>query len=189
MTEILDKAIKFATEAHKNALRKGTQTPYILHPLEAAAIVATMTDDLEIIAAAVLHDTVEDNKNITLDDIEKEFGKRVRDLVAAESEEKEEDEVGSWHRRKQATVDHLRNKATEEEMMIALGDKLSNIRSIYRDYKNYGDKLWERFNQKDKQMQGWYYRSIAEALEPLAMYRAYKEYCDLVKEVFDNCHI
>jgi len=183
-TELLDKAIIFATQAHKGVPRKGSITPYILHPMEAAAIVATMTTDIEIIAAAVLHDTVEDNKSIGLEDIEREFGFRVKCLVAAESEEKEDDEVGSWTRRKQATLDFLRDKATEEEKIITLGDKLSNIRAIYNDYLKDGDKLWERFNQKDKEMQGKYYKGIEKELESLSGYPAYKEYCDLSTFIF-----
>ena len=94
--------------------------------MEAASIVSTMTNDIEITVAAVLHDTVEDNKTISLDDIEQIFGTRIRNLVDAESETKEEDEIGSWERRKKATVDYLRDKATEDEKMIAMGDKLSN---------------------------------------------------------------
>lgn len=183
-TEILDKAIKFATEAHKDVPRKGAVIPYILHPLEAAAIVATMTTDIEVIAAAVLHDTVEDNKNISLGDIEEKFGTRIRNLVAAESEEKEEDEVGSWERRKQATIDYLRDKATEDEKIIALGDKLSNIRAIYKDYTTIGDEVWERFNQKDKIKHGWYYKSIKDELKSLSKYPAYEEYCEVINKVF-----
>ena len=57
---LLEEAIIFAAQAHSGQLRKGTNTPYILHPLEAAAIVASMTDDLEVIAAAVLHETAPD---------------------------------------------------------------------------------------------------------------------------------
>lgn len=183
-TQLVDRAICFATEAHKNVPRKGSVTPYILHPLEAASIVATMTNDMDVIAAAVLHDTVEDNKSITLDDIEQQFGSKIRNLVAAESEEKEDDEVGSWGRRKKATIEHLKNHATEEERIIALGDKLSNIRAMYKDQEVIGDELWERFNQKDKYQHGWYYQSIAQALTPLSMHPAYKEYCDLVNRVF-----
>ena len=58
---LLDKAIIFATKAHSGAKRKGTNVPYIVHPIEAAAIVSAMTDDQEIIAAAVLHDVLEDH--------------------------------------------------------------------------------------------------------------------------------
>lgn len=59
-SDILDRAILFATEAHRGAFRKGTRIPYILHPLEAAAIAATITVDHEVLAAAVLHDVIED---------------------------------------------------------------------------------------------------------------------------------
>lgn len=181
---VLDEAIVFATEAHRGMLRKGTDIPYILHPMEAAAIVGTMTQDPEVIAAAVLHDTVEDNENITLDDIQKRFGLRIRNLVAAESEIKEEDAVGSWKRRKMATIRYLSAKATRDERIIALGDKLSNIRAMHRDYSTIGEELWERFNQKDKAMHGWYYQEIVKALSPLSKTLAYKEYCSLVEKVF-----
>lgn len=57
--DVFEKAIKFAVEAHGGDFRKGTRTPYIVHPMEAAAIVATMTDDEKVLTAAMLHDTVE----------------------------------------------------------------------------------------------------------------------------------
>ena len=132
MENILDRAIIFATEAHKGQFRKGTQIPYILHPMEAAAIVSTMTTDSEIIAGAVLHDVVEDT-DTTMDDIQEMFGD---------------------------TLDHLKT-ASLDVKMITLGDKLSNIRSIYHDYNTIGDALWQRFNQKDKNEHYWYYQSIA----------------------------
>lgn len=184
-TETLDRAILFATEAHKSVPRKGTTIPYILHPIEAASIVSTMTTDIEMLAATVLHDTVEDNKTISLEDIEKNFGKRIRDFVEAESEKKVDDETGSWEKRKQATIDYLREKATEEEKIIALGDKLSNIRAIYKDYITIGDELWLRFNQKDKYKHAWYYKWLGEVLKSLSNYPAYREFCDLVNKVFE----
>ena len=67
-TTLVDKAIIFATNAHKNSERRAKAFPYIIHPLEAMAIVATMSNDPELLAAAVLHDTVEDT-NVTIEDI------------------------------------------------------------------------------------------------------------------------
>ena len=84
-TSLIDKAIKYATDNHHNVLRKGKTIPYILHPLEAMAIVATLTDDYEVIAAAALHDLIEDT-TITYNDIKEEFGKRVADIVINESD-------------------------------------------------------------------------------------------------------
>ena len=67
---------------------------------------------------------------------------------------------------------------------MTLGDKLSNIRAMYRDYLEIRDELWNRFNQKDKSEHAWYYKTIAELLSDLSDIPAYKEYVELVDEVF-----
>ncbi len=184
MGKLLDKAIKFATEVHSGQLRKGTKIPYILHPLEAAAVVGTITTDDEIIAGAVLHDVVEDT-DTTVEQIRELFGGRVAELVASESEDKREylSAQSTWKIRKQETLDHLKT-APIEVKMITLGDKLSNIRSINRDYNFIGDELWQRFNQKDKNEHYWYYQSIADCLTELKDHQVYQEYCKLVYETF-----
>ena len=184
MDNVLDKAIVFATKVHKGQFRKGTEIPYILHPMEAAAIVGTMTTDNEIIAGAVLHDVVEDT-DTTVQQVQEFFGARVAKLVAAESENKRENlsAESTWKIRKQETLDHLKT-ASIDVKMITLGDKLSNIRSINRDYNAIGDTLWQRFNQKDKNEHYWYYQSIADCLSDLHDHPAYKEYYELVKSTF-----
>ena len=78
--ELGSEAIAFAVKAHDGMRRKKGESPYILHPMEAAVIVGTMSDDQDLIAAAALHDVVED-AGITLDEVEARFGKRVRELV------------------------------------------------------------------------------------------------------------
>lgn len=182
---LLDEAINFAARAHSGQVRKGTNTSYILHPLEAAAIVATMTNDLEVIAAAVLHDTLED-AHISVDEIAVKFGIRVAELVNSETENKREDLPASetWLIRKQETIQHLRNHKDVAVKMVTLGDKLSNIRAMYRDHLALGDKLWERFNQKDPKMHAWYYRAIADVTVELKQYPAWQEYTALVEKVF-----
>ena len=186
MGTLLNRAIVFATNAHDRQLRKGSQTPYILHPLEAAAIVSTMTSDEEILAAAVLHDVVEDT-GTAIDEIRNEFGENVAKYVAAESENKRENlsAESTWKIRKQETLDHLAS-APREVKMITLGDKLSNIRAVHRDYNTLGEELWNRFNQKDKNEHRWYYQGIADCLCELKEYAAYSEYCELVKKTFDE---
>ena len=180
--DIVDRAIVFATEKHAGAFRKGTKIPYILHPLEAAAIVAGIK---EVIAAAVLHDVVED-AGVTADELMEQFGERVAYLVAHESENKRtwQDRALTWRVRKQETVDALRSTEDIGIIAIALGDKLSNIRSIARDYHQVGEKVWDRFNVKDKAQHGWYCSSIADALSALSSTDAWKEYRALVDEAF-----
>ena len=84
---MINKAIKFAAEAHAGATRKGSDIPFILHPIEAAAIVARLSNDQDLMIAAILHDTIEDT-DVTYDDIKREFGARIADLVNHESEDK-----------------------------------------------------------------------------------------------------
>lgn len=184
---LFERAVAFAAAAHHGTCRKGTDIPYILHPMEAAAIVGSMTSDPCLLAAAVLHDVVEDTP-ITLETIRREFGDRVAELVAAESETKRYDDCTpvSWTQRKQDTLDRLSTASTEAKT-VALGDKLANIRAIKRDYSILGDKLWERFNVKDPAMHGWYYGALVDSLSELCAYPAWQEYKQLVNEVFGKC--
>ena len=176
----IDKAIEFATKAHEGQFRKGTKRPYIVHPIEVCDIVASMTEDEEIISAAVLHDTVEDCANVTAEILEREFGKRVAEIVSQESEDKSK----TWKERKGATIEHLK-VAPVEVKMIALADKLSNIRDINRDYPVHGEALWNRFKMKDKETIAWYYRGIRDSLkDTFSGVPVYEEYCQLVEKNF-----
>lgn len=181
---IIDRAIVFATEAHKGAMRKGCKLPYIMHPLETGVIVSAMTSDQNVIAAAILHDVLEDTA-VTFEELFKEFG-TVADYVRAESENKRTElpPESTWKLRKQETIEHLRQETSKEIKMIALADKLSNIRSIYRDYQVLGDELWKRFHEKRKSEQGWYYKSLVDALKDLDSFLAWQEYKALVEKVF-----
>ena len=183
-TAILDRAIIFAVRAHTGTERRGKGYPYIVHPMEAVEIVATMTADQELLAAAALHDTVEDT-DITLDQLRSEFGDRVASLVADESDEKYEgvSESDSWHARKQAAIDRLA-RASHDAKIVALGDKLSNMRAIARDYAEQGDALWSLFHAKDPKDHAWHYRGLAASLSELSDTFAYKEFVALINQVF-----
>ena len=167
---MIREAAEFAERAHEGVYRKGTKIPYITHPMETAAIVTAFTNEPEMIAAALLHDVIED-AGVTKEELEEKFGSRVAFLVESESEDKSR----SWMERKGTTVEHLKS-ATRDEKILALADKLSNIRSTVRDYLVLGDEVWQRFNQKDKEMQGWYYKGVAEALKEFKGHIYYEEY-------------
>ena len=155
---MIDKAITFATKAHEGQFRKGTKLPYIVHPLEVGVIVSRMT----------------------FSTLCQEFGERVAEIVKAESEEK----GGSWNERKANTVKRLKEEKASDMKLVALGDKLSNARSLKRDYQMIGDKLWERFNMKDKRQQAWYYRGLCDSLKDMENFPEYWEFCELIAYVF-----
>ena len=185
-TELLDRAIIFAVHAHAGTERRGKGYPYIVHPMEAMEIVATMTADQELLAAAALHDTVEDTE-VTVEQLRAKFGERIASLVADESDVMPEGmtEEASWHQRKQAAIDRL-SKASHDAKMVALGDKLSNMRAIARDYAEIGDALWNRFHAKDPKDHEWHYRGLADALHELSDTFAYQEFKRLINQVFQS---
>lgn len=186
MGKVFDKALIYAIRAHKQQYRKGDRIPYIIHPLEVASIVATMTKDEEIMAAAVLHDTVEDTE-VTIEEIEKKFGSRIRKLVACETEDKHSEmpPEDSWKMRKEESLVFLKD-ADRDAKIVWMADKLSNMRSFLRMYLLEGDDLWQHFHMKDINQQYWYYQRIAEMLEELDEYPAYQEYCKLLSIVFNS---
>ena len=185
--ELVSEAIAFAVKAHDGTRRKKSEVPYILHPMEAAVIVGTMSDDQNLIAAAALHDVVED-AGISIEEIEKKFGARVRELVASETEDKRADlpPTDTWRIRKEESLAVLKNTNDIGVLMVWLGDKLANMRSIYRDWKVEGDAMWQRFNQKDVREQAWYYSSIVKLTERLSDTSAWLEYKTLTELVFGN---
>lgn len=185
-TDLVDKAIMFATKAHHGTERRGKGFPYIVHPLEALSIVATITNEPDLLAAAVLHDTIEDTET-TYDELKQEFGEHVAWLVATETDARTDMEgrMLSWKERKQRDLDNLR-ESSREVKIVAIGDKLSNMRAIARDYRIKGDELWQIFRVKDKATHAWRYKGLRDALSELSDTFAFQEFDTLVEEVFNE---
>eukprot|EP01102_Stenamoeba_stenopodia_P020083 TRINITY_DN7723_c0_g1_i1.p1 TRINITY_DN7723_c0_g1~~TRINITY_DN7723_c0_g1_i1.p1 ORF type:complete len:208 (-),score=67.82 TRINITY_DN7723_c0_g1_i1:123-746(-) len=124
---LLLRATTFAAEKHKNQRRKdASKTPYINHPIGVANYIASIggVDDPNVLVAALLHDTVEDT-NTTFEEIEKEFGKKIRDIVADVTDDK----ALSKDERKRKQVEHAPHTSTEAKL-VKLGDKLYNLRDL-----------------------------------------------------------
>lgn len=158
ISERVFEAIKFAADAHYGQFRKGTEIPYIIHPLGVAKTLIEHGCSEEIVITGILHDTVEDT-SATLVDIEQNFGKQVVQLVEALSEL---DKSDSWENRKKHTIDYLKT-APIDVLLVACADKLDSIEAIRDDYEKHGEVLWSRFNSP-KTKQAWYYQSIADVL-------------------------
>ncbi|MEG1613817.1 MAG: HD domain-containing protein [Clostridia bacterium] len=187
MPDKISQAIHFITDAFDGITRKSSKQPAVFHSLEAGSIVTTMTDDKDVIVAALLHDTIEDT-GVSVSDIEKNFGKRVTELVLSETEDKRSDlpPQETWKLRKIKSINLLQATNDIGVKMVFLGDKLSNMRGLYWEYKKRGADLWNDFNQKDPDAHHWYYRTIADALCELKDFSAWKEYDYLIKQLFKN---
>lgn len=185
MSELIDNAVRFATEKHAGQTRKFTGIPYILHPMEVAGIIASLTTDENVIAAGLLHDTVEDC-GVAPEEIRERFGSRVFALVCSETEDRYDNRPASetWMQRKQDSLLALVNTKDPAVRIMWLADKLSNLRSLFGEYLRDGDAIFEQLNQKDKSKQAWYYRSVLAAVPDLAGTVAYLEFRELVARMF-----
>lgn len=155
---LIERAIIFAAKAHQGQKRKATDIPYITHPFAVGMMLQQAGCSAEVIAAGILHDTIEDT-SATYDELAAQFGKRVADLVLAASEH---DKSLPWEERKQHTIAMLKT-AELEEIQVIVADKLHNLRSIRQDLASHGDTIWGRFN-RGKNDQKWYYTSIVQAV-------------------------
>lgn len=146
-----------------------------------------MTGDREIIAAAVLHDVLEDT-GTTEGQLRAQFGNRITDLVLAETENKRRTVPAgeTWQKRKEEAITLLQETDDPGVRIVFLGDKLSNMRSLYSDLSRCGDSVWQSFHQKDPKQHHWYYRKIADALCELRQYPAWQEYDRLIRLVFNE---
>ena len=187
MMELVTRAIIFAAQAHDGMRRKMSDAPYILHPMEAAAIVGSLTEKQEVIAAAALHDVIEDTP-VTFEEVAKQFGPRVAALVWSESEDKRETlpPEQTWRMRKEEAIEILQQTKDIEVKMLYLGDKLANMRSIYQQWRIEGDAMWQGFHQADPAQHGWYYRAIAENIKEFKDTLAWKEYDGMILNVFEK---
>ena len=181
--ELLNKAIIYAVEKHAGQLRKGTQIPYIVHPMEVLALLNEMRADMTVIIAGVLHDTVEDT-SATIDDIIREFGEDVAELVGNHIEDKSK----TWFQRKSQGLRELAEGSFDLKCLV-LADKLSNVRNMYRDYMIEGDEYWDRFNAPFEK-QAWYYNGAVKAMEELKDNEntavRYNEFKEIVEKTFGH---
>lgn len=182
--ELIEKAIIFAAKAHKNQTRKGTTIPYITHPYAVGMYLQKAKCSEEVIAAGILHDTIEDTET-TYKDLLDTFGVQVANLVVAASEN---DKSLPWEVRKQQTIEMLKN-ATLEEIQVIVADKLHNLKSIRADLHLNGESVWQRFN-RGKREQHWYYASVVKALSSRKKeFKLIRELEGEVKEVFGSVEV
>ncbi len=127
MNEIEQRALAFATEAHKGQVRKYTGAPYIHHPIEVADLVRRVSHTVEMVCAAYLHDVVEDTSR-TLSDVRLAFGDEVARIVS-ELTDVSTPADGTRAQRKAIDLAHIA-AASAEAQTVKLADLISNTCSV-----------------------------------------------------------
>lgn len=157
----LIQAINTAAWAHRDHVRKGTDIPYVSHVVGVMHLVSQVTDDEDVLIAALFHDILEDvPEEYSPQRMAEEFGDRVVELVRGVTKDST---LSSWQDRADAYLAHLR-EADDGSVLISAADKLHNLLSIHADLDELGDELWGRFNS-GKERQLWWYRSVADLVQ------------------------
>jgi (p)ppGpp synthase/HD superfamily hydrolase len=171
---LIEQALRVAAKAHHAQQRKGADVPYVTHVAGVALILsrAGFCDD-RLLAAAILHDVVEDT-DMTLEQLVADFPQEVIDLVATLSETKR-DATGAkrpWEVRKQEHLEHVRG-ASPAARAITLADKLHNLETMLHDMRA-GRVRFENFGAAPERLL-WYYEEMTRSavgsdpeLRPLA---------------------
>ena len=185
---MIEKARKLIYERHKGQARKGKDEPFTNHLEDVFEIAKTLTDDEVILAAAYLHDIVEDT-DTTIEEIRDMFGEEVARFVESETEDKRPglDERETWKIRKEEQLCHLKNNLDKGLYIIVLSDKLANTNEMVKDYKEIGNELWSRFNQNNPKEIAWYYNSMADIIRlELGDTKAFKKLEDNINFLFNT---
>ena len=159
---LIEQAARLAVSAHHNQRRKITGVPYFSHPSSVALILtrAGFSEDT-ILAAALLHDVVEDT-SVTLADLQNNFPTEVVEVVDACSEQKRNPDGSRipWKKRKMDHLAHV-SQASLGARAVLLADKLHNLTAMRFDQES-GQKIWEHFNAPKEDVL-WCLASIVEA--------------------------
>jgi len=162
-------ASAYAAEVHRNDVRKATITvPYLSHLWSVAALVLEQGGDDGQVAAALLHDVVEDHGGTRrLNEIRERFGDDVADLVEGLSDSLVDTTAGEakapWRERRERYLDHL-DSADERVALVSACDKLHNARCTLADLREVGPAMWQRFTVSDPEEQLWFYESLVHIL-------------------------
>jgi GTP pyrophosphokinase len=158
-------AMTYAHQVHHHQRRKGTGIPYIAHILGVTAIAMEYGANEDEAIGALLHDAAEDGGGEeTLAYIRAQFGDAVAEIVLGCSDSLVEDPEDKlpWLERKENYLAHLEN-ASASVCLVSAADKLHNVRSIIRDYREHGEDMWDRFQGK-RDGTLWYYETVADTL-------------------------
>ncbi|NCN25320.1 hypothetical protein COT94_01410 [Candidatus Falkowbacteria bacterium CG10_big_fil_rev_8_21_14_0_10_37_14] len=160
LTPIILKAINEACRLHNGQFRKVEQDlPYVSHCMAVAWLVAEAGGNETAVAAAFLHDTLEDVPGYSYEKLTTDFGEAIAMVVREVSEDEEKGGPRApWKFRKESYLKHLEN-ASQEALLVAAADKIHNLRSMIESYLKHGEVIWKTFHATDDEKL-WFYEQV-----------------------------
>jgi len=160
-SELYEKALRLAATLHHSQTRKGSDLPYITHPVHVSVILLRHGFSTEVAIAGLLHDVVED-QGYELARIKERFGARVAEIVSSVSERKEDAQGAErpWETRKREALEQMR-EASLDAVAVKMADALHNAQCFVLDLCHEGPMLWKHFN-RGPEAQLDYYRKVLQ---------------------------
>lgn len=179
-SEQYEQALQVAAVAHRQQMRKGSDLPYLVHPIHVSVILLRHGFPTEVAVAGLLHDVVED-QGYALGEIEDRFGPRVRAIVEALSEEKEDPqgEERAWEVRKREALQQAR-EASRQAVAVKAADAIHNAHSFVQDLNRDGPQIWDHFNRGPRAQLAYYRQVLALVEERLTGHPLAAELADAV---------
>lgn len=170
---LIERAMALAVRAHEGQMRKEGPMPYIVHPVSVALILARYGFSDTVIAAALVHDVIEDT-DVTNEELRRVLGDNVADLVAPVTH----DDTLPWEEKKKAYIEKVRT-ASEGAKAISLADKIANAESLIAAHEAQGAAVWKHFNAgREKKL--WFEHAMHDMFRESWKHPLVSEYAALV---------
>ena len=174
--DIIEKANKIMLSAHGQQKRKTDDSPYVIHPLMVAKKLARFNFSDAVIAAAMVHDVLEDTE-VDEKTLRQELGDEVVDIILPLSEDKSLE----WEDRKKIYLEKVKNSSPETKA-VAIADKIHNLESLIAGHKNMGPVIWTKFNRGREQKIN-FEKEMLQSFKDSWEHPMVAEYDKLLKEV------
>ena len=173
---LVERAARIAATAHKEQVRKESNTPYIVHLCMVARILTVHKFSDVVVAAGFVHDVLEDT-DVTLEELRSKLGDEVADIVSAVTN----DDSLPWEDKKRAYIESVRN-SSDEVKAVATADKIHNAESLLAAHAVQGETLWTHFNTgKEKKI--WFEVEMLKMLQETWNHSMLEEYAEMVKKI------
>lgn len=174
--DVIERAVRIASVAHRSQVRKDGDMPYISHPVMVAIKLLKSGFDDDVVAAALVHDVLEDTEYPAIK-LKEELGDNVFNMVKALTH----DDSLSWEEKKVKYVESIR-VSDDNVKAISIADKIHNAESLLVAYDERDKDVWKMFNRgRDKKI--WFEREMLKVFKETWKHPLIDEYEKLIEEI------
>lgn len=173
---IVRRALRIAVVAHEGQTRKGDGSPLIIHPVSVGLKLVEHNFSEKVIAAAFVHDVLEDT-DFSAELLRAELGDEVFAIVKAVTN----DDSLIWEEKKKKYIETVRT-GPEGSKAVSVADKIDNLESLMRAYREQGPDVWKKFN-RGREQKIWFEEEVLKMLKDTWEHPLITEYEGLLRRL------